>query len=108
MWKEVQNLTFTNIFFGGKLPNFLGFDKGPVTIRGGRATIHQGQIYRSGGRTTSFTPSFHMTTDMAHDESYTNIAGGVSDRRFSKFYSSDIKNWLKGEYKLLYPIIKDN
>ena len=27
-----------NIFFGGKLPRFLGFDVGPIRLRGGRAT----------------------------------------------------------------------
>jgi penicillin amidase len=102
-WKEVQKINLTNIFFSGKLPKFLGFDKGPVVIRGGRATIHQGQIYRSGGRTTSFTPSFRMVTDLAVDELHTNMAGGPSDRRFSKWYNSDTKNWLNGKYKVLKP-----
>jgi penicillin amidase len=102
-WKESQKLYLTNIFFGGKLPKFLGFDKGPVVIRGGRATVQQGQIYRSGGRTTSFTPSFRMVTDLSLDESHTNMAGGPSDRRFSKWYISELKNWLSGKYKVLRP-----
>ncbi len=100
-WKEVQKIELTNIFFSGKLPRFLGFDKGPVVLRGGRATIQQGQIYRSGGRTTSFSPSFRMVTDMSKDELHTNMAGGPSDRRFSKYYCSDLKNWLNGKYKVL-------
>ena len=40
-WGEVQQLKLTNILFGGKLPAFLGFDRGPIAIRGGRATVHQ-------------------------------------------------------------------
>jgi penicillin amidase len=32
---------------------------------------------------------------------HSNIAGGASDRRFSKWYKSDLKNWLKGIYKYL-------
>ncbi|MBW2551131.1 MAG: penicillin acylase family protein, partial [Deltaproteobacteria bacterium] len=39
-WSERNRLTLTNIFFGGKLPLFLGFDRGPIPIRGGRATPH--------------------------------------------------------------------
>ena len=66
---------------------------------GGRATIHQGQIYRSGNRTTTFVPSYRFVTDLAEDACYTNMAGGPSDRRFSKWYCSDTKRWLAGEYK---------
>lgn len=91
----------TNIFFSGKLPKFSGFDFGPIPIPGGRATIHQGQIYRSGGRQTSFVPAFHMICDMSTDEIKTNLAGGVSDRRFSKLYTSDIENWQNGKFKTL-------
>ena len=66
---------------------------------GGRATIHQGQIYRSGNRTTTFVPSFRLVSDLAEDACHTNMAGGPSDRRFSKWYCSDVKRWLAGEYK---------
>lgn len=89
------------MLFGEKLPAFLGFDRGPVTGIGGRATIHQGQIYRSGGRETTFFPSFRIVTDLADDHCRTNLAGGPSDRRFSKWYVSDLENWLNGTYKTL-------
>ena len=89
------------MLFGEKLPAFLGFDRGPVTGIGGRATIHQGQIYRSGGRETTFFPSFRIVTDLAGDHCRTNLAGGPSDRRFSKWYVSDLENWLNGTYKTL-------
>ncbi|MFH1514199.1 MAG: penicillin acylase family protein, partial [bacterium] len=103
-WGEVQQVMLTNIFFGGKLPRFLGFDRGPITIIGSLATPHQGQIFESAGRQTSFAPSYRMITDLSKDEVYTNMAGGPSDRRFSKWYSSDIENWATGKYKKLRPV----
>jgi penicillin amidase len=102
-WGETRKVLFQNILFEGKLPKFLGFDKGPYSLRGGRATIHQGQIYRAANRETTFFPSFRMVTDFNQDEVYTNLAGGPSDRRFSKWYASDLENWLNGNYKILIP-----
>jgi penicillin amidase len=58
------------------------------------------QIYRSAGRLTSFLPSFRIVSDMGREEMIcTNLAGGPSDRRFSKWYCSDLENWIKGSYK---------
>jgi penicillin amidase len=102
-WGDDQKLMLTHILFDGKLPKFLGFDRGPVTVIGNRATIHQGQIYESAGRKTSFAPSYRMVTDFAKDEIFTNMAGGPSDRRFSKWYCSDLENWETGKYKRLGP-----
>jgi penicillin amidase len=102
-WKDVQQFTMRHIMFGGKLPSFFGFDRGPVTAVGGRATIHQGQLYRAGGRQTSFLPSFRWITDFSESSLHSNLAGGPSDRRFSRYYFSDMKNWLAGEYKVLKP-----
>ena len=91
----------TNIFFNGKLPAFLGFDRGPWAAMGGRATLHQAQLYTSRGRRTSFLPSFRIVSDLATDEAFSNLAGGPSDRRFSRWYANDIQNWLHGRYKAL-------
>jgi len=102
-WKDVQGFIMTHLIFGKKLPKFLGFDRGPIIGIGGRATIHQGQIYRSGDRDTSFLPSFRTVTDMGKDEYFCVLAGGPSDRRFSKWYCSDLDNWVSGEYKLMSP-----
>ena len=88
-----------NIVFDGKLPKFLGFDRGPITIIGSLATPHQGQIFESAGRLTTFAPSYRMVSDLATDEIHTNLAGGPSDRRFSKWYCSDLENWITGKYK---------
>jgi penicillin amidase len=98
-WGEKQQFVLRHLLFGGKLPRFLGFDRGPVTVIGGRATVHQGQIYRNAGRTTSFVPSFRFVADLSNDDFFSNLAGGPSDRRFSKWYCSDLKNWLSGKYK---------
>ena len=92
-----------HVLFGGRLPRFLGFDRGPITIIGSRATIHQGQIYQLGGRTTSFCPGFRMVTDFSREGVRTNLAGGPSDRRFSKWYCSDLENWKQGTLKSVLP-----
>ncbi|MFC2074830.1 penicillin acylase family protein [Bdellovibrionota bacterium] len=102
-WKNSHNFVMRNIFFDGKLPKWLGFDKGPFHLEGGRATPHQGQIYENGTRLTSFGPSFRFVTDMGVDELHSTLAGGPSDRRFSKWYASEIKNWCAGKYKRLTP-----
>jgi len=98
-WSHGRGYMLRHLLLGGKLPRFLGFDRGPVTAIGGRATIHQGQIYRSGGRETTFVPSFRFVADLANDDYFSNLLGGPSDRRFSRWYCSDLKNWRTGKYK---------
>jgi len=102
-WGEVRKVMLSHALFGGKLPAFLGFDRGPIVIIGNRATIHQGQVYRSAGRTTTFCPSFRMVMDLSTEEVRSNLAGGPSDRRFSRWYCSDLKNWVAGKYKTVRP-----
>ena len=98
-WGEINQITLTHILLGGKMPKFLGFDIGPFPLKGGRATVHQGQVYNNAGRQTSFAPSFRMITDMGEDIIHSNLAGGVSDRRFSKLYYNCFDKWQKGIYK---------
>jgi penicillin amidase len=100
-WGNTRQVIMKNIVFDGKLPKFLGFDRGPITIIGSLATPHQGQIFESAGRQTTFAPSFRMVVDLSTDEMNTNMAGGPSDRRFSKWYCSDLENWITGKYKTL-------
>ncbi|MBW2219558.1 MAG: penicillin acylase family protein, partial [Deltaproteobacteria bacterium] len=102
-WGDDRKVIMKNILFDGKLPKFLGFDRGPITIIGSLATPHQGQIFESVGRQTSFAPSLRMVTDLSSDAIHTNLAGGPSDRRFSKWYCSDLENWISGKYKKLSP-----
>ena len=102
-WGQVNRFTFTNILFQGKLPAWLGFDSEEVPMIGGRATPHQGQIYESAGRKTSFAPSVRIVADMSENVLHTRIAGGVSDNRFSPWYMSEVKGWLAGTFKTLKP-----
>jgi penicillin amidase len=102
-WGKARRYIMRHFLFGGKLPAFLGFDRGPITAIGGRATVHQGQMYRSGNRATTFVPSFRLVTDMATDECRTNLQGGPSDRRFSRWYCSDLESWRSGRYKSVSP-----
>ncbi len=95
-WGSRNRIPLTNMFFSGKLPRFFGFDRGPIVLRGGRATIQQGQIYFAGERMTSFAPSLRLVADMGSSELHTSLCGGPSDRRFSKHYDSDTDAWLAG------------
>lgn len=104
-WGEQRQVMMRNLFFGGKLPaivnRLFGVDYGPITIPGGRATIVQGQIFKSHGRLTTFAPSFRSVTDLGTDEVHTALAGGPSGRILSGLYTSDIERWLAFAYKTL-------
>lgn len=102
-WGKGRQMMMNHLLLGGKMPKVAGFDVGPITLQGGRATVHQGQLYRSGGRQTSFAPSYRLVTDMSANDAHTALAGGPSDRRFSKHYKSGVKGWLAGELKTLQP-----
>ena len=102
-WGERNQIHLTNMFFGGKLPKFLGFDVGPVPIRGGRATPQQGQIYEAAGRATSFTPSLRFVVDMSEPGLHSALCGGPSDRRFSKWYVNGVRGWRQGTLKPRQP-----
>jgi penicillin amidase len=100
---DINRMTMSHILFGGKLPRFMGFDYGPVVLEGSRATLNQGQIFRSAGKTSTFCPSYRIITDMTTDELHTNLPGGPSERRFSELYTKDIHNWATGIYKVISP-----
>ncbi len=100
---KTHRVLMANLFFGGKLPGFLGFDFGPIELPGNRATIVQGQIFKVAGRLTTFAPSYRIIADLAETAIHTNIGGGPSDRRYSPYYTSDIRSWQTGTYKTLKP-----
>jgi penicillin amidase len=102
-WGEIRQLTMRHLLLGGRVPSWLGFDHGPVSLAGGRATIHQGQIYRAGGRQTSFAPSYRLITDLGEPAAYTTLMGGPSDRRFSRWYTCGVADALAGRFKRLRP-----
>jgi len=102
-WGSRQRVVMRHLLFGGRLPRWVGFDYGPITIPGGRSTIHQGQIYRSGGRETSFVPSYRLVTEFGEQKAHTCLIGGPSDRRFSRWYTTGIDDSLAGRFKVLAP-----
>ena len=54
-------------------------------------------------RESTFAPSYHFVTDFEADEAWTNLPGGPSESRFSRWYRSDIPRWCSGQYKRLAP-----
>ncbi len=102
-WGETRHITMTHLLFSGRAAEFFGFSEGPVPLAGGRATIRQGQILRSGGRDTTIAPSFRLIVDFAERGAHTALAGGPSDRRLSRLYRSDIDRWLRGVTKAIEP-----
>jgi len=50
----------------------------------------------------AFGPALRFMADLATDEIQTTLAGGASDRRFSKWYSNGLRDWIEGRYKGLY------
>jgi penicillin amidase len=100
-WGDQRRFTMKHILFGGRLPRWSGFDFGPFELPGGRATPHQGQIFRAHGRETTFMPSYRIVTDFAEDAAHTCLLGGPSDRRFSRWYTAGIEDSIAGRFKKL-------
>lgn len=98
---ESRRFRLLHLLFGGLLPRALGFDRGPVALRGGRATVHQGQILSLWGRPVVWGPSYRAIADLAADSLHTTLPGGPTDRRFSRWYASGLSDWRDGRYKTL-------
>ncbi len=90
-----------HLLFAGLFPSFLGFDIGPAFFPGSRATVWQGQFFRSGDRSITFCPSYRFLSDMGSDHAFTSLPGGATDRRFGRYYRNDLPRFLRGEYKKL-------
>lgn len=98
-WGEANSFYMNYLLFDGKLPKFFGFDIGPIQLNGNRATIDTFQIYREGKRKIVTSASYRMVTDLAEPAIYSSLAGGVSERKRSEYYTSDIALWQRGDYK---------
>jgi penicillin amidase len=101
-WSVTNSYYFLNRYFEGRAGgHFLGFHSSRMAMPGCHATVFQGHLLKTATRTTSFAPSYHFVTDLGTDEAWTNLPGGPSESRFSKWYKTDIPNWIRGTYKRL-------
>lgn len=98
---EQQPLVMAHLLLAGRVPRWVGFDREPGALRGGRATIHQGQRLRTAGRDICVGPSYRMVTDLARPLLRTTLPGGPSDRRHSRWYASGVEDWWSGRFKTL-------
>ena len=103
-WGEANSFHFANRFFeGSRVGRLLGFHSDRKAMPGCQATPFQGHLLATATRESSFAPSYHFVTDLGTHEAWTNLPGGASESRFSKWYRNDIQRWLEGEYKRLLP-----
>ncbi|MBI2477671.1 MAG: penicillin acylase family protein [Planctomycetia bacterium] len=99
-WSSVNNFHFTDRFFGNhQVGRILGFNSRHYPMPGNHATPFQGHVLQTATRESTFAPSYHFVTDLGTDEAWTNLPGGPSESRFSKYYKSDVARWFAGEYK---------
>lgn len=99
-WAVINSFNFTNRFFESQFAGrALGFHTGELAMRGCHATPFQGHVLRSATRETTFAPSYHFVTDLGSDEIWTNLPGGPSESRFSRYYKNDLPRWRDGDYK---------
>jgi penicillin amidase len=101
-WSETNSFHFTNRFFSPKrVGRVLGFHSSKIAMPGCASTLFQGHLLRAATRETTFAPSYHFVADLGSDEAHTNLPGGPSESRFSRYYRNDIPLWHTGQYKLL-------
>ena len=74
----------------------LGFHTAQMPMPGCHATPFQGHLLTTATRETSFAPSYHFVADMGTNEAWSNLPGGPSESRFSKWYKNDIPRWASG------------
>lgn len=98
-WGQRNIIDFNFILTDGKLPAFITKDRRNVSIKGNRSTISQGSVYKSKGRKTSFLPSWRMIHDSRTNIFFSCLPGGLNDAIFSKYYQSDLDNWIEGAYR---------
>ena len=96
-----RKIILKHLLFGDYTPNFLRFNYGPFEMYGNRATVNQLQFLKFFDKDIVSGPELRFICDLKEDGALTNICGGVSDRRFSRKYLSDVKNWFNGKYKRL-------
>ncbi len=103
-WSEVNTFHFTDRFFGNhRVGHALGFRSPRCAMPGCYATPFQGHVLQTAKRESTFAPSYHFVTDLGEDAIQTNLPGGPSESRFSRYYKVDVERWFAGEYKVVEP-----
>ncbi len=101
-WATLNNFHFTDRFFGNhQVGRILGFNSRQYPMAGNHATPFQGHVLQTAKRESTFAPSYHFVTDLSTDVAHTNLPGGPSESRFSRYYNIDVQRWFNGEYKIL-------
>ncbi len=100
-WGEENAFNMNYLLFDGKLPKFFGFDIGPICLSGSRASIDTFQVFLEGKRKLISSATYRFITDMGEHAIHTVLAGGVSEKKRSPYYTSDIALWKSGKYKQL-------
>ncbi len=107
-WGDFNYFHFSDRFFGRRrVGRLLGFDSGKQPMPGCSATPFQGHVFQTAKNEQTFAPSYHFIAEMNTHEAWTNLPGGPSESRFSRYYKSDVDRWKKGEYKRLSPEFGD-
>ncbi|MFP6669932.1 MAG: penicillin acylase family protein [Pirellulaceae bacterium] len=101
-WSEVNFFHFADRFFGNQqVGRLLGFKSRRYVMPGNHATPFQGHVMQTATRETTFAPSYHLVTDLGTEVAWTNLPGGPSESRFSRYYKNDLARWFTGTYKPL-------
>jgi len=101
-WAGLNNFHFTDRFFGNhQVGRILGFNSRQYPMPGNHATPFQGHVLQTATRESTFAPSYHFVADLSTGEAHTNLPGGPSESRFSRYYNIDVQRWFNGEYKVL-------
>jgi penicillin amidase len=101
-WGEFNNFHFTDRFFGeAHVGRLFGFGSPRQPMPGCAATPFQGHVFQTAKSEQTFAPSYHFITELHTREAWTNLPGGPSESRFSKYYRTDVERWQNGEYKRL-------
>ncbi|QDS97740.1 penicillin acylase family protein [Adhaeretor mobilis] len=107
-WGEVNSFHFANRYFEkSRVGRMLGFHTDRMPMPGCQATPFQGHLMQTATRESSFAPSYHFVAELGTDEAWTNLPGGASESRFSKWYKNDIERWAAGEYRRLKAIASE-
>jgi penicillin amidase len=94
--RRVSRIVFRHLLFGGRMPGWAGFDKGPFSIHGGRSTLHQVQRVPGRGHESIVAPVYRFVCDLGEEGAWTALAGGPRDRWGSRYYASGLLGWLEG------------